>query len=108
MEGFNFTIPESVEDVHALLEELPSGFVKDFAYGLGLQKDYRFIIDAIEQIPQIKHLIISRKNKTGISEEFYTLSFKEYDAIRRGINRITVKQQDEGATDKWILAHNTL
>jgi hypothetical protein len=108
LEGFHFAIPESVEDVHALLEELPSGFVKDFAYGLGLQKDYRFIIDAIEQIPQIKHLVISKKNKTGISEEFYTLSFKEYDAIRRGINRITDKQQAEGATDKWILAHNSL
>lgn len=108
LEGFHFAIPESVEDVHALLEELPSGFVKDFAYGLGLQKDYRFIIDAIEQIPQIKHLVISKKNQTGISEEFYTLSFKEYDALRRGINRITTKQQEEGATDKWILAHNGL
>lgn len=108
LEGFHFDFPESVGDVHALLEELPSGFVKDFSYGLGLQNDYRFIIDAIEQIPQLKHLVISKKNKTGIAEEFYTLSFKEYDALRRGINRITTKQQEEGATDKWILAHNSL
>src|SRR5712691_10003331 len=36
LDGFDFEIPGSVADVIHLLEELPSGFVKDFAYGLGL------------------------------------------------------------------------
>jgi Domain of unknown function (DUF4263) len=108
LEGFDFEIPGSVEDVRDLLEELPAGFVKDFSFGLGLLKDYRFVINAIEEIPKIKHLIISRNNKTGISEEFYTLSFKDYDSIRRGINRISSKRQNDSAKDKWILAHNVL
>jgi hypothetical protein len=108
LEGFGFEIPKSIGDVHALLEELPSGFVKDFTYGLGFQKDYRFIIDAIERISQIKHLVISRQNKTGVSEEFYTLNFKEYDSIRRTINRITARYQNDGAEDKGILVHNSL
>lgn len=108
LEGFGFEIPESIEDVYALLEDLPSGFVKDFAYGLGLVKDYRFIIDAIKQIPQIKHLVISCENETGVSEEVYTLSFNHYDSIRRAVNRITSRQQVEGLKDKKILAHNSL
>ena len=90
------------------LEDLPSGFVKDFAYGLGLVKDYRFIIDAIKQIPQIKHLVISCEKETGISEDFYTLSFNHYDSIRRAVNRIRSRQQVEGLKDKKILAHNSL
>jgi len=108
LEGFDFEMPTSVDDVRDLLEGLPSGFVKDFAYGLGLVKDYRFIVDAIENIPQIKHLVISWENETGVSDEFYTLSFKDYDSLRRGINRITSRHQAEGSQDKWILAHNSL
>ncbi|HJX85572.1 MAG TPA: Shedu immune nuclease family protein [Candidatus Angelobacter sp.] len=108
LEGFEFHTPSSVRDVTYLMEELPSGFVKDFVFGLGLQKDYRFIIDSVERIPQVKHLVLSQENETGVSGEFYTLNFEEYDAIRRGINRITTKQQSDGATDKRILAHNSL
>jgi hypothetical protein len=110
LEGFDFEleVPESAEEVAYLLEELPSGFVKDFSYGLGFVKDYRFIIDAIEEISQIKHLVINRGGETGISEEDYTLSFKDYDSLRRAINRITAKQQTEGHKDKRILAHNSL
>ena len=108
LEGFDFGIPVTVDEVREALEELPSGFVKDFAYGLGLVKDYRFIIDRVQQIPQIKHLVISKTNETGSSGECYTLRFKDYDALRRGINRIATRQQSEAAKDKWILAHNSL
>ena len=71
-------------------------------------KDYRFIIATIEQIPQIKHLVISMDNETGVSDEFYTLSLEDYDSLRKAINRITAQQQSEGAKDKWILTNNSL
>ena len=108
LEGFDYEIPESLEEVENILEGLPAGFVKDFSYGLGLVKDYRFIIATIEQIPQIKHLVISMENETGVSDEFYTLSFQDYDSLRKAINRVTAQQQSEGAKDKWILANNSL
>jgi hypothetical protein len=68
LEGFGFTTPETAEDVIYLLEELPSGFTKDYEYGLGLLKDYRFIIKMIEEIPNIKHLVISKKNKSPFGQ----------------------------------------
>src|SRR5260370_1009132 len=64
--------------------------------------------NAIDALPQIRHLVISQRSKTGISEEFYTLNFKDYDSIRKGINRITTKQQTDGFKDKRILVHNSL
>lgn len=40
-----FEAPETNEDVVACLEmHLPAGFVKDIRYGLGLTRDYRFIM----------------------------------------------------------------
>jgi hypothetical protein len=101
-------LPASVEDVQELLEGLPSGFIKDFSYGLGLVKDYRPVIEVIERIPQIKHLVISWKNDTAVAEEFYTLSYREYDSLRRGMNRIASKQQVDALQDKRILVHNSL
>jgi hypothetical protein len=108
LEGFDFSLPGSEDDVVALLDELPAGFVKDFSYGLGLVKDYRFIIEILETVPQIKHLVVSRENETGIADDLFTLSFKEYDAIRRGLNRITTRQQNLASRDKRIFAHNEL
>lgn len=106
--GFNFDLPTSVEEVQDLLEALPSGFVKDFSYGLGLVKDYKPIIDAIEEIPQIKHLVISQGNETAVAEEFYTLNSHHFDTLRRGMNRIASRQQSDALQDKRILAHNSL
>ena len=108
LEGFDFEMPKSEEQVVDLLEELPSGFVKDYSFGLGLVKDYRFIINAIEDIREIKHLIISQRRETGISGTSYILNSGQFDSIRRGLNRITSRQQTEGAQDKRILAHNSL
>ena len=52
----------------------PAGFVKDASFGFGLEYNYRFVIEAIERIPEIKHLVISwESGKLGIDEEFYYL-----------------------------------
>lgn len=108
LDQWHFEAPDNVEDLLAQLEELPAGFVKDTSYGLGLQKDYRFIISAIEKIPEIRHLVISWKRPTGIDGEFYYLSFHDFDSLRRAINRITAGKQSEGNREKVVLAHNSL
>ncbi|MDO9267771.1 MAG: hypothetical protein Q7T96_01510 [Methylobacter sp.] len=59
LEGFNYKTPETIEEVKEILENLPSGFIKDYDYGLGLQKDYRFIINALENIHGINQSVIT-------------------------------------------------
>jgi hypothetical protein len=126
LEGFGYEMPETLEEVEDLLENLPTGFVKDYDFGLGLQKDYRFIINAIEENTEITNLLISNKEKTLINQsismgfnifknidldaEFdsYMLNYDEYDAIRRGVDKITRDYQSNGRTDKSIFAYNAL
>lgn len=108
LDRWHFEAPETENDLLAQLEELPAGFVKDASYGLGLQRDYRFIIDAIEKIPEIKHLVISRERSTGIEEDVYYLSFRDFDGLRRGMNRIKAGKQSDGNREKVVLAHNSL
>ena len=117
--GFNYGFPETIEEVEDVLENLPPGFIKDYDYGLGLQKDYRFIINAIEENTEIKHLEICKKEKTkieipsilmalGSEEVSYTLNYCKYEAIRKGIDKITRNFQSEGRIDKSIFAYNAL
>ncbi|MGZ8175611.1 MULTISPECIES: Shedu immune nuclease family protein [Methylobacter] len=116
LEGFDYETPETIEEVEYILENLPSGFVKDYEYGLGLQKEYRFIIEAIEEMKGIKDLVIS-KGKTIMDarllheneeKDYYYLKYKDYDSIRKGINKISSRLQSEGRVDKSIFAYNAL
>lgn len=108
LDGFGFLIPETIDVFLALLEELPNGFIKRYEYGLGLKKDYRFIIHAIENIPEIKHVIVSKNNDTNVKGDIYTLSSQDFEAIRKGINRITTTHQEDGRLEKTIFSHNSL
>jgi hypothetical protein len=90
LEGFGYGTPETPDAVLEILEDLPAGLLKDYDYGLGLQKDYLFLIDAVEEIEGVQHLAISKKGKTEISESnICIINFKEYDEIRKKINSVT-------------------
>ncbi len=108
LEGFGFGTPETTDEVKAALEELPTGLVKNHQYGLGLLKECRFIIDAIQKLREVTQLVISMKRDTKISKHSYILSFDDFDSIRRAINRITTAVRAVGTKDKAILAHNSL
>ena len=108
LEGFYFEVPESVEELLDVLEQLPSGFIKDCDFGLGFQKDYRFIIEAIENNESIKHLVISSNKPTAIDNDLFTLKHSQYDSIRRGINRISSSYQSEARIEKSMFSFNSI
>lgn len=108
LEGFGYNTPDNIDEILELLEELPSGFVKDYEFGLGLLKDYRTIINSIEDIPSIKHLVITKINSTKLENEFYNLSFSDFETIRKGINRISSDYQSKSRIDKTIFSYNAL
>ena len=90
-------VPSTQEDVMAILEGLPSGFTKDYDYGLGLAKPYRFIINAVEKLTQCTGIVISSKIETQISEKekIFYISFDDFEEARKSINtNITRNQKD--------------
>lgn len=99
---------EDPDDVAYLLENLPSGFLKDPEYGLGLAKQYRFIIDAIKMVPAVKQLCLSRVRPTQLQGDTYVLAFDQYDAIRKAINNTHTNAVNKAAADNRILTYNSL
>lgn len=108
--GFDlyYKFTPSKNTVLDILEGLPAGFVKDYDYGLGLQKDYRFLIHSISEIPDIDTLKILKNEKTRIIDNEYILKYSDYNKIRKKINRITNKHRGNALIEKNTYSHNAL
>lgn len=107
-QGFNFSKVERGDDVFHILDELPSGFIKDPNYGLGLLKDFRFILESIEDTLDVKSIVITKNAESKINHDSYILNFKDYDALRKAINRTHKQALSISKLDKEILSHNSL
>ena len=78
-----------IEDtIMMLLEDLPSCFVKDYDYGLGLTQPYRFIVLAVEGLSDCTEIVISKQNRTGTDErkEIFYISTSDFETLRKSIN----------------------
>lgn len=96
LEGFGFgDAPETQHEVMDILEGLPSGFIKDYDYGMGLLRDYRFIVHEVEEIAATKRILISKRLETSISKEgdSFTIKYAHFNQMRKGLNTITRRAQ---------------
>ena len=107
--GFHGSVPATAEGVLEVLEKLPSAFTKDFAYGLGLAKPYRFIIDAVEELSDCTEIVITSNQVTGPDAkdaQLFYISKKDFERARRTINSIDNLAQTAARAVKETTAHN--
>ncbi len=108
LDPWDYDLPQTEDDVWGQLEALPAGLTQDPSCGLGVQNDCRIIVNAIKQIPEVKHIVLAGDLPTALDGDLYYLNLREFDGLRRAINRIKAQKQSEGAQDKLVLARNTL
>lgn len=88
---FTYSAATDFELVLEFLEELPSTFIKDFSYGLGLAKPYRFIVDAVLELSNCTDIVIADNNATGpcqFESAFFYISKSDFEQARRSMNSI--------------------
>ncbi len=108
LEGFDLPIPAQPEDVDGLLEAFPTGFIRDPEYGLGLLKELNLVVSAIEEIDDVRHLVVSNNRASEIDRGCYILAYHEFNAVRRSLQRIHDSALRSARVDKHILVHNAL
>lgn len=104
-------VPTTHEGVLELLEELPSAFTKDYAYGLGLAKPYRFIIDAVEELSDCTEIGITDDHATGPDangNRIFYISHRDFEQARRSINSIDSLARSAARSVKETTAYNIL
>lgn len=103
-------VPETVDGILEILENLPSAFTKDYAYGLGFAKPYRFIVEAVERLSDVARIVITKQHPTGPDTDgtgFY-LSWSDFEQMRKEMNNIDRLSQLAVRSVKATAAHNIL
>ena len=112
LEGTYFygAVPTTPQDVRDILEDLPSTFIKDYAYGLGLTKPYRFIIDAVEALSDCTEIIVSEGPPTRVApnDKVFFISRTDFEKARLALNRISNHTQSAATSVKTAEVHNIL
>ena len=109
--GIGWDATSTPEDVRDVLENLPSTFTKDYAYGLGLAKPYRFIIDAVESLSDCSEIVITDKHASGPTQDgdgIFYISTQDFEQARVELNKIDRHAQSAVRAVKWTAAHNIL
>ena len=100
------TLPSTQDEVMMLLEDLPSCFVKDYDYGLGLTRSTRCIVDAVELLSDCTEICISEDHITGTEDnlDIFYISKDDFESVLKSINRtvnigrIAARSVKQGAT----------
>ena len=109
--GVSWDATSTPEDVRGVLENLPSTFTKDYAYGLGLAKPYRFIIDAVEELSECTEIVITGNHDTGSDPDgsgIFYIAVQDFELARIELNKIDRHAQFAVRAVKWTAAHNLL
>jgi hypothetical protein len=104
-------VPTTPEEVLEVLEELPSAFTKDYAYGLGLAKPYRFIIDAVEELSNCAEIVITGERPAGPcpnGDRIFYIAEEDFEQARIELNKIDRHAQSAARAVKGAAVYNIL
>ena len=109
IESFDL-VPSTEKDVMRVLEGLPSAFIKDYDYGLGLAKPYRFIVDAVEKLTDCTEIVISNEHETAINKDegIFYISLDDFETARKILNSTTQISRIAARSVKDASVHNLL
>ncbi|MEM6161927.1 Shedu immune nuclease family protein [Erwinia sp. P6884] len=98
--------PYTKDEVYECLQLLPTGFIKDIRYGLGLTKGYQTIISALEKHTSHQCLILDKNKTGGADDEYFHVNMNDYDEMRRACNRITERARKVARITKAVATYN--
>ncbi|WRS29201.1 Shedu immune nuclease family protein [Actinomycetaceae bacterium MB13-C1-2] len=95
-------------DLELILEMLPKGFVKDYAYGLGLLKDCNRLIRLIEDNTSCDEIVFTNGDNVAINNTTFHLGLARFAEIWREIRRINDRGNRAASRVKDVFVHNNL
>ena len=82
------SVPNQEDQIVAILEKLPAAFTKDYDFGLGLARPYRFIVEAVEELTDCTEIVISREVSTreDAATGTFFIEMSDFDVVRKMLN----------------------
>ena len=103
---FDDKLPSSEHEVMEILEKLPSCFVKDFDFGLGMTQRHRYIVQAAEDLTDCNEILISDLGGISVDADggVLIISRGDFEWIRRTVN----KNNTDGLSDIRDVSHENV
>lgn len=98
--------PEEHFDVVEILSGLPSGFIRDPQFGLGLALQMRPMVHAIEKLPKVTRFYLDPEGTTRVEGGTFYFNVDAYSTFASGMARIARRHQAVSLRDRELLAHN--
>lgn len=95
-------------DVADILEELPSGFTKDYEYGLGLARECEVFIDLIEECTDCTVIEFAWSGEARVAADKFRIGFARFDSLRAELARIKSRGDLGIRRVKETYVHNDL
>jgi Domain of unknown function (DUF4263) len=106
-EGFPFALPKAENEVEEQLYQLPEEFYPQPAFGLGIRRHVRPVIDVIAR-NHFRRLVISRTRNTALDKPSLILSEGDFEAIAFELGRIADRFSDQSRAERTRHAYNGL
>lgn len=108
-----YYLPETLDDVTSYLAEgMPSGFIKDPNFGLGIDRTLYFIPRALAQIGGVRCLRLTDKKSLEVSLSddggTFEMGYDLFDELRRSANRFDVQARASSVKKKQQSAYTNL
>lgn len=104
-----YELPTDGDEVDALLSRLPTGFSKNYRFGLGILWEYRKIAETVAKLKDISTLWIVGGDIPPIYDPpFYIMSIGHFDRIRKEIDRIAGRSQRSARQEREVLYQNSI
>jgi len=103
--------PTNQDELEDLLGLLPVGLTKDWRYGLGFHYEYRYIIQALNDLEGIDTLFLHGgpgNFDAKIEGNQFCLGVAQLEKMERSLDRLTQRHQRETAADKKLVCYTGL
>jgi hypothetical protein len=99
-------LPTDHNGLDIFLDSLPRGFTKDYQYGLGLPRQYRSLIDAVESQTACTHIDFTYDEEASVDGLRLNIPLSSFEEARAEIDRIIGRSNTASFNVRKAASHN--
>lgn len=104
----HWVVPKTVKRFDEILAKLPTGFSRYAGFGLGLKYEYRFIVNAVQQLPGINEIAFVAGDELRVDARRLVMGWSRFERLRKGINAIANRANNQSLQDRSVMIDNEI